>query len=319
MDDSASARDGSRRVGHRSRRHRSGITAASGSRSNRSTAATVVASVAAVVAALLLAALVAAEQVEQAAAFLAAALLAARLFAAASRFTSASRFATATLVAVVVATASRFATTSSFSTASRFATAGCFAAGVAAFLVAVEQAFESAEQIASTTLLAATIVAASVAGVVARTGILAGVLSAASVFCGTTGFFAALRLAAAVAAAVADAEHTVEQLEPIALANQAHAKHERSKNQFQFHRATSPFRVEPASCAHPQDSWKNRLSSLGWACPTRQAGPLRSRRARKVGTGSSQPRVGGFENAVHTVYCVRTVEPFLDSKTDPVA
>src|SRR5690606_21072926 len=93
-------------------------------------------------------------------------------------------------------------------------------------------------------------VAASVtAGVVASTGGLARIRAASGV-CGTTGFFAARRLTAAVAARVADAEHTVEQLEPIALANHAHAKHERSKNQFQFHRATSPFRVEPASCAH---------------------------------------------------------------------
>jgi hypothetical protein len=41
--------------------------------------------------------------------------------------------------------------------------------------------------------------------------------------CGTTCFLAALWLTAAIAARVAEPEHTVEELEPVAAAGKAHA------------------------------------------------------------------------------------------------
>jgi hypothetical protein len=47
-------------------------------------------------------------------------------------------------------------------------------------------------------------------------------------------------LATAVAAAVVQADHAIQELETEALAAQAYADYERSKNHVPFHRATSP-------------------------------------------------------------------------------
>jgi hypothetical protein len=92
-------------------------------------------------------------------------------------------------------------------------------------------------------------------------------------FCGTTGFLAAFWLTAAVATTAIHAEQGVEQLEPIASASQAHAKHERSNDQFQFHRTTSPLRVKPRIRADPRDLIRGGIKSFRLsaadACPTR--------------------------------------------------
>ena len=62
--------------------------------------------------------------------------------------------------------------------------------------------------------------------------------------CSAARLLAALRLAAAIATRHVQTEQVIEELETIAPADKAHAQHGHSKDQFQFHRTTSPLRVE---------------------------------------------------------------------------
>jgi hypothetical protein len=118
----------------------------------------------------------------------------------------------------------------------------------------------SAEQAAAVTLAAA-LLAALVAAVVTGRGATAGRFARRLITAGflrATARFATLiaaagrftRLAAAVAAAVVQAQHAIQELETVALAAQAYADYKRSKNHVPFHRATSPL-LELRIAWHP--------------------------------------------------------------------
>jgi hypothetical protein len=270
----------------------------------------------------------AAEQVQQAtvvAAALAAAVLMAALVAA------------AVVAAAVVAAASRFA--GGFTTArgrssalagsrsgtGRFARGGTAvatavaAAFVAALLVAAAEqaAVQTAQQTAAALLPAAVFVAARITARsrAARRGgfATAGRRSSAGHFRRTAGRFATLvaatsgfaRLATAVAAAVVQAQHAIQELETEALAAQANADYKRSKEHVPFHRATSPLLELRIACflGRPGMSRPRRLC---FAVGRRQQteGRLATHARADLGVfgvaSASEVKVGS-EPAVHTV------------------
>jgi hypothetical protein len=156
------------------------------------------------------------------------------------------------------------------------------AAALAALLVAAaEQAvMHPAEQTTAAALsVAALLVAARIAaGIAARVGTARRSSaarrrftrrgSAAGRFSRTASRFATLvaatsgfaRLATAVAAAVVQAQHAIQELETEALATQAYADYKRSKNHVPFHRATSPLLELRIACTL---FWHNTSRSLG--------------------------------------------------------
>jgi hypothetical protein len=139
-------------------------------------------------------------------------------------------------------------------------------------VTAAEQAVvQTTEQATAMTLVAAVLLAATTARV-ARRGTTARSFSRtstgrlASRF-GTAAGLATLvaaarrltRVATAVAAAVVQAKHAIQELETEALAAQAYADYKRTKDHVPFHRATSPL-LELRIAWHPDSRAMTRLS-----------------------------------------------------------